>query len=66
MSSKTVKTTGIILTALLLAGVASQAIAAAVGPVENCVVEAVREAPNLASAVNHCYWDHWDWTISSS
>lgn len=62
MSSKTAKTTGIIFATALLAGVAHQAVAAPVGPVDNCVVQAVWEAPELASAVNHCYWDHFDGT----
>ena len=65
MSSKTAtkaKVAGIILTSAVLAGVSTHAVAAAQGPVEKCVVQAVWEAPELASAVNHCYWDHWDGT----
>ena len=59
MSSKTAKFTGIILTTALLAGVSTYT-AAAQGPIESCVVNAVREAPMLEQAVNHCYWDHYD------
>lgn len=62
MSSMTAKIAGIALTAAVLASVSTNALAAAQGPVENCVVRAVWDAPELASAVNHCYWDHWDGT----
>ena len=60
MSSKTAKTAGVILTAAVLASSATPAVAEVQNPVKNCVVQAVREAPNLAQAVNHCYWDYWD------
>ena len=59
MSSKTLKVAGIILMTALLAG-GSTAVAAAQGPVQTCIVQAVREAPDLEQTVNHCYWDYWD------
>lgn len=60
MSNKTVKIAGTILVTALLAGGSTNAVAAAQGPVETCVVQAVREAPDLEGTVNHCYWDHWE------
>lgn len=59
MSSKTAKIAGIILSAVVLSAGSAHAFAAAKGPIEECVANAVRNAPNLESAVNHCYWDYW-------
>ncbi|TFH47591.1 MAG: hypothetical protein E4H01_08010 [Lysobacterales bacterium] len=61
MASKTAKIVGIILTSALLAGGSAHAVAAMKTPIEMCVSNAVREAPdhNFIQTVNHCYWDYW-------